>query len=34
MVDFLYGYYQLDLLHQITDIQISRENKVTDARGG
>lgn len=34
VVDFLYGYYQLDLLHQITDIQISRENKAMDARGG
>jgi len=34
VVDFLYGYYQLDLLHQITDIQISRENKTTDARAG
>ena len=26
IVDFLYGYYQLDLLHQITDIKITREN--------
>jgi len=34
VVDFLYGYYQVDLLHQITDISITRENKATDTRGG
>ena len=34
VVDFLYGYYQLDLLHQITDISITRENKVNESRGG
>jgi hypothetical protein len=34
VVDFLYGYYQLNLLHQITDLRISRENKVTDPRNG
>ena len=34
IVDFLYGYYQLDLLHQITDIKISRENKSGDVRNG
>jgi hypothetical protein len=34
IADFLYGYYQLDLLHQITDLRISRENKPADPRGG
>ena len=34
VIDFLHGYYQLDLLHQITDIRISREGKLTDGRGG
>lgn len=34
VVDFLYGYYQVDLLHQITDISITRENKASETRGG
>ena len=34
VVDFLYLYYQLDLLHQITDIKITRENKLADGRSG
>jgi hypothetical protein len=34
VVDFLYGYYQVDLLHQITDIKVTRENKVTESRDG
>lgn len=34
VVDFLYGYYQVDLLHQITDISITRENRSTEGRGG
>jgi hypothetical protein len=34
VVDFLYGYYQVDLLHQITDISITRENRANEARGG
>jgi hypothetical protein len=34
VVDFLYGYYQVDLLHQITDITITRENKASETRGG
>jgi hypothetical protein len=29
VVDFLYGYYQFDLLHQITDISIVREDTRT-----
>ena len=34
VVDFLYGYYQIDLLHQITEISISRENRATEAAAG
>ena len=34
IIDFLYGYYQLDLLHQITTIRIAREGKLTDGRSG
>ncbi len=34
IVDFLYGFYQLDLLHQITELSITRDNKPTDARNG
>lgn len=34
VVDFLYGYYQVDLLHQITDISITRENRANEGRGG
>lgn len=34
LVDFLYDYYQLDLLHQITDLKITRENKLSEGRGG
>jgi hypothetical protein len=34
IVDFLYGYYQLDLLHQITDIKISREDRGGVVRNG
>ena len=32
--DFLYEFYQLDLLHQITDISITRENKPNEIRSG
>lgn len=32
--DFLDEFYKLDLLHQITEINISRENKVSDSRAG
>jgi hypothetical protein len=32
--DFLYAFYQIDLLHQITDLTITRQNKVTDMRNG
>ena len=34
VVDFLDGYYQLDLLHQITDLSIKRENKPNESRNG
>ena len=34
LADFLYEFYQLDLLHQITEITIDRENKATEARNG
>lgn len=34
VVDFLRGYYQLDLLHQITDLKITRENKPNESRNG
>jgi hypothetical protein len=34
IIDFLYGYYQLDLLHQITKLHITREGKPTEGRGG
>ena len=34
IADFLYDYYQLDLLHQITDLRITRENKSADPRNG
>jgi hypothetical protein len=32
--DFLSKFYQLDLLHQITDMNITRENKTTETRSG
>ena len=32
VVDFLYGYYQVDLLHQITDISITREDTARPTR--
>ncbi|HEY2910985.1 MAG TPA: hypothetical protein VGI99_12105 [Gemmataceae bacterium] len=31
--DFLYGYYQLDLLHQITQIDIQNETRASTVRG-
>jgi hypothetical protein len=34
VADFLYEFYQLDLLHQITDISITRENKPNEVRSG
>jgi hypothetical protein len=34
IADFLYSFYQADLLHSITDITIARENKVTETRNG
>jgi hypothetical protein len=34
VVDFLQAYYQLDLLHQITDLKIVRENAPTESRNG
>lgn len=34
VADFLYDYYQLDLLHQITELRITRENKTTEPRNG
>jgi hypothetical protein len=34
LVDFLSAYYKLDLLHQITELNITRDNKATDIRSG
>lgn len=34
LADFLYEFYQVDLLHQITDITITRQNKATEMRNG
>ncbi len=34
VADFLYDYYQLDLLHQITELRITRENRTTEPRNG
>jgi hypothetical protein len=34
VADFLQAYYQLDLLHQITDLKIVRENAPTESRNG
>ncbi|HEV3383169.1 MAG TPA: hypothetical protein VG097_00055, partial [Gemmata sp.] len=34
LTDFLYEFYELDLLHQITEITITRENKPTEVRSG
>ncbi len=34
IVDFLKAFYSVDLLHQITFINIVRDNKATDARNG
>lgn len=34
LADFLNEFYQLDLLHQITDITITRQNKPTEMRNG
>jgi len=34
IADFLAAFYQTDLLHQITDLRITRDNKPTDARNG
>lgn len=34
IVDFLQSYYQLDLLHQITDLKITRENNANESRNG
>jgi hypothetical protein len=32
LADFLYVFYELDLLHQITDLTITRQNKATEMR--
>ena len=34
LADFLYEFYQLDLLHQITALNITRSNKPTETRNG
>jgi hypothetical protein len=34
VVDFLQAFYRLDLLHQITELTITRDNKPTEARTG
>lgn len=34
VADFLQAFYNLDLLHQITEISITRQNKVTETRSG
>jgi len=34
VTDFLHEFYELDLLHQITDFSVVRENKPTEARNG
>lgn len=34
LADFLYGFYRQDLLHQITELKITRNNKPTEARNG
>jgi hypothetical protein len=34
VTDFLYEFYEMDLLHQITELKIVRTNKTTDSRKG